>query len=168
MALSMINKGFISSIDETQKTAVVIPQEASGNVTFPLVIPYFLTECLQVNMPVVYATFPDNTGIILARLDGEWNHKIYKTLTVEGVTHMTDKLTADNGITATGGISASGGISATGGGNVTVQGDISLSGSISASGSLSAGGDVSAGSISLTGHVHSGVMAGSDDTQPPK
>ncbi len=167
MALSMINKGFISSIDETQKTAVVIPQEASGNVTFPLVVPYFLLECLQVNMPVVYATFPDNTGIILARLDGEWNHKIYKTLTVEGVTHMTDKLTADNGITATGGISAAGG------GNVTVRGDITLTGSISASGSMSASGmtssgDVTAGGISLQGHVHGGVMAGFDNTEPPK
>lgn len=164
----MINKGFISSLQENGTKAIIIPQEASGNVTFPLVVPYFLLECLEVNMPVVYATFPDNTGIILARLDGEWNHKIYRTLTVEGITHITDKLTADNGITATGGISASGGISATGGGNVTVQGDISLSGSISASGSLSAGGDVSAGSISLKGHVHSGVMAGSDDTQAPK
>lgn len=152
----MINKGFISSLTEDSTKAIVIPQEASQNVTFPLVIPYFLLECLAVNMPVVYATFPDQTGIILARMDGEWNHKIYRTLTVEGTAHMTERLTADRGITATGGISAAGG------GNVTVQGDISLTGSITATG------DVKSGSVSLQNHVHGGVMKGNDDTDAPK
>ena len=107
-------------------------------------------------MPVVYATFPDQTGIILARMDGEWNHKIYRALTVEGTTHMTERLTADRGITATGGISAAGG------GNVTVQGDLSLTGSITATG------DVKSGSVSLQNHVHGGVMKGNDDTDAPK
>lgn len=158
----MINKGFISNIVESGKKAMVIPQEASNTTTFPLVIPYFLLECLEVNMPVVYATFPDDTGIILARLDGEWNHKIYEELTVEGTTHMTDKLTADKGITATGGISSAGG------GNVTVQGDINLQGNIIATGSISSNGDVTAGSISLTGHTHSGVQSGNDTTSEPQ
>ena len=144
----MINKGFISSLMEDGTKAIVIPQEASQNVTFPLVIPYFLLECLAVNMPVVYATFPDQTGIILARMDGEWNHTIYRALTVEGTAHMTERLTADRGITATGGISAAGG------GNVT--------------GSITATGDVKSGSVSLQNHVHSGVMKGNDDTDAPK
>ena len=43
-------------------------------VTFPLVVPYFLIGALPVNTPVIYATFDDNSGIILARADGEWNH----------------------------------------------------------------------------------------------
>lgn len=163
----MINKGFISSLTEGGKKAIVIPQESSGNVSFPLVVPYFLLECLEPNMPVVYSTFQDNTGIILARLDGEWNHKIYRELTVEGTTHMTQHLTADSGITATGGISAAGG------GDVNVQGNISITGSITATGSVSASGmssssDVTADGVSLKGHVHSGVTKGSDDTDAPK
>ena len=68
----MIDKGFISSIDEDKKLAVIVPMSAGAAVTHNLVIPYFLRECLQVNMPVVYATFEDNTGIILARMDGEY------------------------------------------------------------------------------------------------
>ncbi len=158
----MINKGFISTIVDDGKKAIVIPQEANGTTTFSLVIPYFLLECLETNMPVVYAAFDDNTGIVLARLDGEWNHKIYKTLTIEGVTHMTDTLTADNGITATGGISSAGG------GNVQVQGDITLTGSISASGNVNTNSDVTANGISLSQHTHGGVQNGSFDTQKPK
>lgn len=153
---NMINKGFISTIVEDGKKAIVIPQEANGTTTFALAIPYFLLECLETNMPVVYATFEDNTGIVLARLDGEWNHKIYETLTIEGVTRMTDQLTAENGITATGGISAAGG------GNVQVTGNITLTGSISANG------DVSAQGISLSNHIHGGVQDGPSDTQKPK
>ncbi len=158
----MINKGFVSTIIDEGKKAIVIPQETNGTTTINLIIPYFLLECLETNMPVVYATFEDNTGIILSRLDGEWNHKIYETLTIEGVTHMTDKLTVDNGITATGGISSAGG------GHVQVQGDIILTGSMSVSGDVSANGDVSATNISLSHHVHGGVEKGNFDTQTPK
>ena len=145
----MINKGFVSSVVENGEKAIVIPQDASSTTTFPLVIPYFLKECLKVNMPVVYVVFPDNTGIILARLDGEWNHKIYKDLTVEGTTHITEKLTADSGITATGG------------GNVTVAGNINLQGN------LTANGDITAGGVSLQKHTHSGIQTGNSTTNPP-
>lgn len=158
----MINKGFVSTIVDDGKKAIVIPQEANGTTTIALVIPYFLLECLEINMPVVYATFEDNTGIILSRLDGEWNHKIYETLTIKGVTHMTDKLTADNGITATGGISSAGG------GDVQVQGDITLMGSMSVGGNVSANGDVTAANISLSHHIHGGVEKGNFDTQTQK
>lgn len=67
------------------------------------------------------------------------NSTINGTLTVNGL------LTANQGITATGGSGAS----------VNVQG------------SLQTSGDVKAGSVSLQGHVHSGVQAGGANTGVP-
>ena len=86
----MIDKGFISSIDEIKRTAVVVPISAGAAVTHDLVIPYFLRDCLQANMPVVYAAFEDNTGIILARMDGEWNHQVYDNMEVNGILAASD------------------------------------------------------------------------------
>ena len=87
----MVGKGVISSIDEAKKVATVVPMEASGSVTTNLVIPYFLIGCLSANMPVIYATFNDNTGILLARADGEFNHKIIGGLEVtESITAAVD------------------------------------------------------------------------------
>ena len=71
-----INKGTISALYNGGKTATVKPY--LGEVVTPeLVVPFFLFECLEVGMAVVYATFKDNTGVVLARMDGEWNHKLY-------------------------------------------------------------------------------------------
>lgn len=71
-----VNKGKISAvIDKTHAT--VVPSFSDSPVTTELVIPFFLCECLTVGMDVVYAQFPDNTGLILARMDGEWNHKLW-------------------------------------------------------------------------------------------
>lgn len=155
----MINKGFISSITDYGRMAIVIPQEASENVTFPLVIPFFLLECLEPNMPVVYSTFPDNTGIILARLDGEWNHKIYRELTVEGTTHMTEMLTVDSGIIGTGTGSEKG---------LVMSGSIRLDGNFDATGTISSDSSISSKGILLENHVHSGVQAGVNDTGQPR
>lgn len=84
-----VNKGYVSAIiDKTHAT--VIPAFSDVPVSIELVIPWALWECLKVDMEVVYAQFPDNTGVILARMDGEWNHKIWKN--PEGayaVQHMT-------------------------------------------------------------------------------
>ena len=55
-----------------------------------LVIPFFLKRCLETDMEVVYAQFPDNSGVILARLDGEWNHDLDDDLRVRGVTTVED------------------------------------------------------------------------------
>ena len=71
----MIYKGQVSAILDGGKKVTVTPY-AGGTVTFPLVVPYFLIDALPVNTPVVYAAFADNTGIVLARADGEWNHAI--------------------------------------------------------------------------------------------
>ena len=114
--VSVINKGFISSVDEGEKTAIVIPQEASTNVTHELVVPFFLWECLEVDMPVVYATFSDNTGIILARLDGEWNHKIWEKVDVYGTAHVTEDVTTDSNVNI--------------GQDVEIGGDLEVGGSV--------------------------------------
>lgn len=65
----MVQKGKISSISESGREATVTPY-AGGVVTMPLVVPASLTGLLSVNLPVLYVTFNDNTGIILGRADG--------------------------------------------------------------------------------------------------
>ena len=71
----MIQKGKISTIEEDGKKVTVTPYEG-GTVTPPLVVPYFLTGALPVNTPVVYVVFDDNTGVVLSRMDGDWNHSL--------------------------------------------------------------------------------------------
>lgn len=72
----MVSKGTISALHEGGKKASIKPY--LGEVVTPeLVVPFFLFECLEVGMPVAYVSFEDNTGIVLARMDGEWNHKIW-------------------------------------------------------------------------------------------
>lgn len=71
-----VNKGKISVITDLTH-ATVIPMFSDTPVSVELVIPFFLKECLTPGMDVVYTQFPDNTGIIIARMDGEWNHKIW-------------------------------------------------------------------------------------------
>ena len=71
----MIDKGTVSALLEGGKKINVKPY-LGDIVTVDLVVPYFLFECLEVGMPVVYVTFEDNTGIVLARMDGEWSHKL--------------------------------------------------------------------------------------------
>lgn len=71
----MVKKGKVSTVAADGKTVMVAPS-AGGIVTPPLVVPFFLIGALPVNTPVVYATFDDNTGIVLSRADGEWNHTL--------------------------------------------------------------------------------------------
>lgn len=92
-----IGKGKISSvIDKT--TATVVPLFSDTPVSSRLTIPFFLWECLSVGMDVVYSQFPDNTGVILGRMDGEWNHKVWDG--VEAVTGDV-KITVGDMVTAT-------------------------------------------------------------------
>ena len=69
----MVKKGKISAVSADGKTVVVTPY-SGGIVTAPLVVPFFLVGALPINTPVVYATFDDNTGIVISRTDGDWNH----------------------------------------------------------------------------------------------
>lgn len=70
-----ISKGTVSALYEGGKKAAIKPY--LGEVVTPeLVVPFFLFDCLEVGMPVVYVAFEDGSGIVLARMDGEWNHKL--------------------------------------------------------------------------------------------
>ena len=69
----MVLKGKVSSVLNNGKMVTVTPY-AGGTVTAPLVVQFFLVGALPINTPVAYTIFEDNTGIVLARMDGEWNH----------------------------------------------------------------------------------------------
>lgn len=96
----MISKGTISALYNGGKTATVKPY--LGEVVTPeLVVPFFLFESLAVGMPVVYAAFEDNTGVVLARMDGEWNHKIYDGVRIESGDLTTHSVPSYHGHTHT-------------------------------------------------------------------
>lgn len=85
----MIEKGKVSTVMDGGKSVTATPY-IGGTVTAPLIVPEFLLDCLTVGMPIVYAAFDDNTGIVLARMDGEWNHKVLGTLDVTGIISAAD------------------------------------------------------------------------------
>ena len=91
-----IEKGKISAVI-SKTVATVIPSFSDTPVTAKLTIPFFLWECLEVDMDVVYAQFPDNTGLILGRLDGEWNHKFWAGETGLAAEAVTGNLKLDVG-----------------------------------------------------------------------
>lgn len=80
--MAEIEKGTISSLTST--TATVVPSFSDDPVSAELVIPFYLVRCLEPNMEVVYAMFEDNTGVILARCDGEWNHDLDGDVRIRG------------------------------------------------------------------------------------
>ncbi len=135
----MIQKGAISSVEGKadrngdKTTARVLPCTADGMVTRPLTIPWWLRGKMGNLKPgdeVAYAMFEDGTGIILARMDGEWDGTVPGDVTViKGSLAITE-------------------------GDVTVN-----TGSVSvAAGSISVpAGDVTASGISHTSHTHAGV-----------
>ena len=67
-----ISKGIVSAIVDDGNKVAVKPY-IGEIVTFDLVVPFFLVGCLKVGTPVVYTTFDDNTGIVISRMDGDWN-----------------------------------------------------------------------------------------------
>lgn len=71
----MVKKGKVSTLSDDGVTVTVTPF-SGGIVSAPLVVPFFLIGALPVGTPVVYSVFEDNTGIVLARADGDWNHQL--------------------------------------------------------------------------------------------
>ena len=71
----MVQKGKISAVLNGGKMVTVTPY-AGSTVTTALTVPVFLVGVLPVGTPVVYVVFEDNTGIVLSRMDGEWNGTI--------------------------------------------------------------------------------------------
>lgn len=89
--MAEIEKGKISTIEGpvdgngNSTRARVVPDQAEGVITKPLVIPALLrgdAGKLEKGTEVVFAVFPDQTGIILDRADGEWYGVIYGNLRV--------------------------------------------------------------------------------------
>lgn len=71
----MIKKGKVSAVLDGGKSVTVTPH-SGGIVTAPLVVPFFLIGAVPVNTSVIYTVFDDNTGILLARSDGEGNYSL--------------------------------------------------------------------------------------------
>lgn len=67
----MITKGRISSVSADGRTATVIPAFCGDIVTHSLTVAHSMRGALQIGVEVVYCIFPDGTGIILGRMDGE-------------------------------------------------------------------------------------------------
>lgn len=71
----MVQKGKVSAVLDGGKTVTVTPY-TGGTVTAPITVPFFLIGVLPIGTPVAYVVFDDNSGIVLSRMDGEWNKKI--------------------------------------------------------------------------------------------
>lgn len=103
----MIQKGKISSVEgKTDRngdktTARVLPSTADSMVTRPLTIPWYLRGEMGNLTPgteVAYAMFEDGTGIILSRMDGEWDGTVPGSVKVE----KGDVTVPDGDVTASG------------------------------------------------------------------
>lgn len=84
----MIEKGFVSTVLDGGKKVTVVPAFSGDVVSHELVVPFFLVGTMEVNKEVIYCSFPDNSGMVLANLDGTWNHKI------DGDVDITGKVTS--------------------------------------------------------------------------
>lgn len=89
--MAEIEKGKISTVEGpadgngNSTRARVVPDQADGVITKPLVIPALLrgdAGKLVKGTEVVFAVFPDQTGIILGRADGEWYGVLYGNIRV--------------------------------------------------------------------------------------
>ena len=103
----MIQKGQISTVEGAadrngdKTTARVLPCTADGMVTRPLTIPWWLRGKMGNLKPgdeVAYAMFEDGTGIILSRMDGEWDGTVPGSVKVE----KGDVTVPDGDVTASG------------------------------------------------------------------
>lgn len=103
----MIQKGKISTVEGAadrngdKTTARVLPCTADGMVTRPLTIPWWLRGKMGNLKPgdeVAYTMFEDGTGIILSRMDGEWDGTVPGSVKVE----KGDVTVPDGDVTASG------------------------------------------------------------------
>lgn len=99
--MSTIEKGYISAILDGGKKVTVVPAFSSDVVSHELVVPFFLEKSLTVKMEVAYCWFQDDTGLILARMDGDWSRTLYEDVTIQA------DLSAKN-VKASSGMSAGG------------------------------------------------------------
>lgn len=81
--MAQINKGLVSAIQDGGKSITAVISNAPGAVSCTLTVPFFLLECLEIGMPIAFVEFEDCTGLVLARMDGEWNHDLKGEVRVE-------------------------------------------------------------------------------------
>lgn len=96
----MIQKGTISSVEgatdrnDDKTKARVLPCTADGMVTRPLTIPWWLRGKMGNLKPgdeVAYVMFEDGTGVILTRMDGDWDGTVPGDITViKGSVEVTE------------------------------------------------------------------------------
>ena len=73
--MAEVRKGKVSSSTADDMRVSVTPY-GGGIVTPPLVVPFYLIGAVPVGTEVAYTIFEDNTGVILCRMDGGWNHRL--------------------------------------------------------------------------------------------
>ena len=73
--MAEFQKGKVSSSTADDMRVSVTPY-GGGIVTPPLVVPFYLIGAVPVGTEVAYTIFEDNTGVILCRTDGGWNHRL--------------------------------------------------------------------------------------------
>ena len=173
-----LQKGKISDIlqDKLDRNndpiyARVLPLNADGVVTLPLVIMWWLRGemgQLEVNTEVFFATVEDGSGIIFARADGEWKGWVPGDVTVEkgNVVLTQGDFTMDKGnaTLSDGNITMSkGDFTQTGNhtitGNETVTGDQSVTGAIECATNITATESVNAASVNSSGAVSAGNVS---------
>lgn len=125
-------------------TCKVIPNRSKGVVTQPLYIPFYWRGRLgnlQVDEEVCYAVKGNGQGVIISRLDGEWDGVIRN---------------ADTVIKAEGDIEIQG--------NTKVNGDIKTDGNVEATGDVKATGNVETSTGTVKGLVVQTVIGTKLDT----
>ena len=112
--MSYIEKGIVLTIEgdpdrnENLTKARVQSTTAEGTTTLPLTIPWYLRGSmgmLEKGTEVVYALFDDATGVILSRMDGNWDGRMEEsqlfidlmgeTATVQGSMEISENTTVD-------------------------------------------------------------------------
>lgn len=68
----MVQKGKVSAVLSGGREVTVTPYVGS-TVTIPITVPATLVGVLPVGTPVIFVVFEDNTGLVIARMDGQTN-----------------------------------------------------------------------------------------------
>lgn len=86
-----VQKGRVHSIEDGGKAARCVPENDSGIVTRPLVIPFYWRETMgniKVGESVYFLEDESQGGFVLGRCDGEWDN------TLRGALVVTEDVTA--------------------------------------------------------------------------
>lgn len=71
----MVQKGKVSAVLDGGRAVTVTPYVGS-TVTTPITVPETLVDVLPVGTPVIFVVFDDNTGLVIARMDGQTNQSL--------------------------------------------------------------------------------------------